>query len=203
MSAHSLSSGYATEPQTSGKILMKTSIGDFDIELWSKQCPLACRNFIQLCMEGYYNETTFHRIIRDFMAQGGDPTATGSEIERFDVSSLQQHYFSIEKITSFSQRCIVWQIEVKEGKAYMTAPSKMSFILGWSSIVEDWSRWQTMERIATYRSKIFFSWLTAKLRFHPNWRFIRTTQIAMILQKPAFAIGVTRVPELKFPTYSH
>lgn len=78
MSAHSLSSGYATEPQTSGKVLMKTSIGDLDIELWGKQCPMATRNFIQLCMEGYYDNTTFHRIIKDFMAQGGDPTGTGS-----------------------------------------------------------------------------------------------------------------------------
>ena len=78
MSAHSLSSGYATEPQTSGKVLMKTSIGDLDIELWGKQCPMATRNFIQLCMEGYYDNTTFHRIIKDFMAQGGDPTGTGN-----------------------------------------------------------------------------------------------------------------------------
>jgi peptidyl-prolyl cis-trans isomerase SDCCAG10 len=56
---------------------MKTTIGDFDIELFSKQCPKACRNFTQLCMEGYYDNTQFHRVIKDFMAQGGDPTGTG------------------------------------------------------------------------------------------------------------------------------
>lgn len=55
-----------------------TSIGDIDIELWGKECPLACRNFIQLCMEGYYDNTIFHRIVKEFMVQGGDPTGTGT-----------------------------------------------------------------------------------------------------------------------------
>ena len=48
-----------------------------DIELWSKEAPLACRNFVQLCMEGYYNGVIFHRIVRDFIAQTGDPTGSG------------------------------------------------------------------------------------------------------------------------------
>ena len=43
---------------------MVTSLGEFDIELWSKEAPLACRNFVQLCMEGYYDNTIFHRVIR-------------------------------------------------------------------------------------------------------------------------------------------
>jgi len=37
----------------------------------------AVRNFVQLCLEGYYDGTTFHRIIKDFMVQGGDPSGTG------------------------------------------------------------------------------------------------------------------------------
>ena len=45
------------------QVLLKTSLGDIDIELWSKEAPLASRNFVQLCMEGYYNETVFHRVI--------------------------------------------------------------------------------------------------------------------------------------------
>lgn len=56
---------------------MSTSVGDIDIELWSKEAPKACRNFIQLCLEGFYNETIFHRVVKGFIVQGGDPTGTG------------------------------------------------------------------------------------------------------------------------------
>ena len=73
-----MSSIYHTEPPTSGKVLLKTSYGDVDIELWSKEAPLACRNFIQLAMEGYYDGTLIHRVIKDFMVQMGDPSATGN-----------------------------------------------------------------------------------------------------------------------------
>jgi hypothetical protein len=38
----------------------------------------AVRNFVQLCLEGYYDNTIFHRVIRDYMVQGGDPTGTGT-----------------------------------------------------------------------------------------------------------------------------
>jgi len=69
---------YVTEPPTNGKVLLRTSAGDIDIELWPKEAPKACRNFIQLCMEGNYDDTVFHRVIKDFMIQGGDPTGTGS-----------------------------------------------------------------------------------------------------------------------------
>ncbi|XP_028661302.1 spliceosome-associated protein CWC27 homolog isoform X1 [Erpetoichthys calabaricus] len=73
-----MSNIYIQEPPTNGKILLKTTAGDIDVELWSKEAPKACRNFIQLCMEGYYNTTIFHRVVPDFIVQGGDPTGTGS-----------------------------------------------------------------------------------------------------------------------------
>ncbi|KRY84205.1 60 kDa heat shock protein, mitochondrial [Trichinella pseudospiralis] len=72
-----MSNIYITEPITNGKVRLKTTVGDIDIELWSKECPLACRNFIQLAMEGYYDGTIFHRVERGFIVQGGDPTGTG------------------------------------------------------------------------------------------------------------------------------
>lgn len=59
------------------QVLLVTSAGDFDIELWSKETPKACRNFIQLCLEGYYDGCIFHRVIPGFIVQGGDPTGTG------------------------------------------------------------------------------------------------------------------------------
>ena len=72
-----MSSVYVTEPNTCGKVVLKTSLGDIDIEIWPKEAPKACRNFIQLCMEGYYDNTIFHRVMKNFIAQGGDPTGTG------------------------------------------------------------------------------------------------------------------------------
>lgn len=72
-----MSSIYIQEPATEGKILIVTSAGDFDIELWSREAPKACQNFIQLCLEGYYNSTIFHRVVPGFIAQGGDPSGTG------------------------------------------------------------------------------------------------------------------------------
>ena len=56
---------------------MKTSVGDIDVELWSRECPKASRNFIQLCLEGYYDNNIFHRLVKGFIVQTGDPTGTG------------------------------------------------------------------------------------------------------------------------------
>lgn len=72
-----MSNIYIQEPPTNGKVLLKTSLGDIDIELWTKEAPKACRNFIQLCLESYYDNTIFHRVVKGFIAQGGDPTGTG------------------------------------------------------------------------------------------------------------------------------
>lgn len=71
-----MSNIYIQEPPTNGKVLIKTSAGDIDIELWSKEAPKAARNFVQLCMEGYYDGTPFHRVVPEFIVQGGDPTGT-------------------------------------------------------------------------------------------------------------------------------
>ncbi|KAI6655589.1 Peptidyl-prolyl cis-trans isomerase CWC27-like [Oopsacas minuta] len=77
----SMSNIYIHEPPTNGKVLMVTTLGELDIELWSKEAPLACRNFVQLCIDGYYTGTIFHRIVPQFMAQGGDKSGTGDEGE--------------------------------------------------------------------------------------------------------------------------
>jgi len=68
---------YITEPITKGKVVLKTTVGEIDVELWAKECPKACRNFVQLCMEGYYDNNIFHRVVKGFIAQTGDPTGTG------------------------------------------------------------------------------------------------------------------------------
>lgn len=73
-----MSSVYVLEPPTKGKVVLNTSAGPLDIELWPKEAPKAVRNFVQLCVDGYYNGTIFHRLIKTFMVQGGDPTGTGT-----------------------------------------------------------------------------------------------------------------------------
>lgn len=55
----------------------ETASGTFTIELFAEDAPLTVNNFVFLAEEGYYDNTTFHRVLADFMAQGGDPTGTG------------------------------------------------------------------------------------------------------------------------------
>lgn len=85
---------YASEPPTKGKVLLHTSGGDLEIELWPKESPIACRNFVQLCLEGYYNNTLFHRIIKKFVLQGGDPTGTGTGGESIYSKPFQSEFHS-------------------------------------------------------------------------------------------------------------
>ncbi|KAK9429036.1 cyclophilin-like domain-containing protein [Lipomyces doorenjongii] len=67
----------ALEPPTTAKVILHTTKGPIEIELWAKETPKASRNFLQHCMDGYYDGTIFHRVISDFLIQGGDPTGTG------------------------------------------------------------------------------------------------------------------------------
>jgi len=55
-----------------------TSKGKIVADLFPKEAPNTVNNFVFLAREGFYNGTKFHRVIADFMVQGGDPTATGS-----------------------------------------------------------------------------------------------------------------------------
>lgn len=57
--------------------VLETTMGEIVVELYWKHAPNTCRNFAELCRRGYFNNVKFHRIIPDFMIQGGDPTATG------------------------------------------------------------------------------------------------------------------------------
>lgn len=54
------------------------SVGVVVLDFWPEKAPLTVRNYLRYCAEGFYEGLTFHRILRDFMVQGGDPTATGS-----------------------------------------------------------------------------------------------------------------------------
>ncbi|MBC7503949.1 peptidylprolyl isomerase [Candidatus Gracilibacteria bacterium] len=60
------------------QILLSTTLGDITLELFPQGAPKAVENFVGLTEQGYYDGIIFHRVIRDFMIQGGDPTGTGS-----------------------------------------------------------------------------------------------------------------------------
>jgi len=58
-------------------VVLETNQGNIEIKLKIDVAPKACENFIKLAEKGYYNGLIFHRVIKGFMIQGGDPTGTG------------------------------------------------------------------------------------------------------------------------------
>jgi len=93
-----------------------TFTGELDIELWCNEAPRACRNFIQLCLEGYYDETIFHRLVPGFMIQGGDPTGTGKgkiRVEKISkipevVNQFMESHFLMNFIKDSSLSIVEW-----------------------------------------------------------------------------------------------
>lgn len=64
--------------ETMTSVTLKTSKGDIELELYPDLAPKAVDNFTKLASEDFYDEVIFHRVIKDFMIQGGDPTGTGT-----------------------------------------------------------------------------------------------------------------------------
>lgn len=73
-----MSAIYNLEPQPTASAVIHTTLGEIMVELFAKQTPLTCRNFLQLSLDGYYDGTIFHRLVPNFIVQGGDPTGTGN-----------------------------------------------------------------------------------------------------------------------------
>ena len=63
-----------------------TEKGTVRIRLFAREAPETVNNFVFLAREGYFDETTFHRVIEGFMAQGGDPTGTGTGGPGYSIS---------------------------------------------------------------------------------------------------------------------
>lgn len=59
------------------KAIIKTNLGTIEVQLFEKLATKTVKNFVELAKKGYYDGVTFHRVIPDFMIQGGDPTGTG------------------------------------------------------------------------------------------------------------------------------
>lgn len=68
----------AIDPNKNWQATLVTNMGDIQIELFAKDAPKTVNNFVFLAKEGFYNNVLFHRVIKDFMIQAGDPTGTGA-----------------------------------------------------------------------------------------------------------------------------
>ena len=75
---HSSPPAMGIDPKKRYTAMFKTEKGDFEVELYADKAPKTVNNFVFLSRDGFYDGVTFHRVIKDFMAQGGDPTGTGS-----------------------------------------------------------------------------------------------------------------------------
>ncbi len=71
---------------------IKTTMGDLKIKLFPEVAPKTVENFVKLAESGYYNGIIFHRVIPDFMIQGGDPTGTGMGGESIWGSSFEDEF---------------------------------------------------------------------------------------------------------------
>lgn len=154
-------------------MLLVTSVGDIDIELWAKETPKACRNFCQLCMEGYYDGTIFHRVVKGFIAQGGDPTGTGTGGESihgkpFKVGNetifMLARFFSLMHIFKFNN----------------LVSNRMKFINGYDLFDEDSLPWQMLVKMTT---EVSFS---SPLRLRPNYK--ESTRYSVKLPETLFTI---------------
>jgi peptidyl-prolyl cis-trans isomerase B (cyclophilin B) len=66
------------DPSKTYSAILHTDKGDITVQLFADKVPNTVNNFVFLSRQGFYNGTIFHRVIADFMAQGGDPTGTGT-----------------------------------------------------------------------------------------------------------------------------
>ncbi|XP_067119523.1 RING-type E3 ubiquitin-protein ligase PPIL2 [Centruroides vittatus] len=66
-----------------GYLQLQTNFGPLNIQLHCDMVPKTCENFMKLCQKGYYDNTVFHRSIKNFMIQGGDPTGSGAGGESY------------------------------------------------------------------------------------------------------------------------
>lgn len=68
-------------PDQITQAILKTNLGDITVKLYVDDAPKTTANFIKLAQEGFYNNTKFHRVIQDFMIQGGDPLSKDDSLK--------------------------------------------------------------------------------------------------------------------------
>ena len=73
-------------------VILHTNMGDITLELFKKRAPKTVKNFVTHAKNGYYDGVIFHRVIEDFMIQGGDPTGTGMGGESIYGESFEDEF---------------------------------------------------------------------------------------------------------------
>lgn len=68
---------FHSQANASSIVILETNQGEIELQLFPDKAPKTCENFIGLVEKGYYDGIIFHRVIKKFMIQGGDPTGTG------------------------------------------------------------------------------------------------------------------------------
>ena len=66
------------DPNVRYRAVIDTSAGEIQVDLWADLAPVTVGNFVGLARDGFYDGTIFHRVIRDFMIQGGCPQGVGT-----------------------------------------------------------------------------------------------------------------------------
>lgn len=82
-------------------VLMKTTKGDIQIRVFKKQAPITSANFLDLVNRGFYNGLSFHRYVKGFVIQGGDPTGTGNG-NFTDPKTKKDRTIKLEKVAELN-----------------------------------------------------------------------------------------------------
>ena len=94
------------DPDKDYQAIIRTEKGDITLDLFEKQTPITVNNFVVLANLGYYDDSSFHRVIPDFMAQGGDPGGTGAGTPgyTFDDEIVNELRFDREGLLAMANR---------------------------------------------------------------------------------------------------
>jgi len=95
------------ETMTNPRILLKTNKGEIELELLADKTPNTAANFTKLASEGFYNGTKFHRVIKGFMIQGGDPLSKDDSKRQLWGTGGPGYKFNDEPITRDYERGIL------------------------------------------------------------------------------------------------
>ncbi|XP_053521030.1 peptidyl-prolyl cis-trans isomerase-like 3 isoform X2 [Artibeus jamaicensis] len=96
-------------------VTLHTDVGDIKIEIFCERTPKTCENFLALCASNYYNGCIFHRNIKGFMVQTGDPTGTGRGGNSIWGKKFEDEYSEYLKIKKLVKKKSELQLHIHVG----------------------------------------------------------------------------------------